>query len=191
MRPPRNRGSRGRGRRTVEPPALTIEEARAWFAGNLSDDWFSDPISVKLDREEIIVTGRLALPKLEDGDDADLAARARIGAFREQTREQRMEIADRAQAGFLRHVTWAAECGDVSTVFTSASVPVMTRLDMDERAVLDTLIDAGVARSRSEAVAWCVQLVGENEADWIGSLREAMEGIAAVRDQGPGSRRPE
>ena len=54
----------------------------------------------------------------------------------------------------------ARGCGDTSELFTPASVPVMTRLRQPERIVLDTLVDAGVARSRSDALAWAVRLVG-------------------------------
>lgn len=186
MPPQRGRG-RGRGRRNVEPPAATIEEVQSWFAGSLPDDWFTESPSVKLDRDEIIVTGTLATPKIGESDDARIAAHARINNFREDTREARMSIADRAQGTFIRKVSWAVDCGDESVAFTTASVPVMTRLDMDQRATLDTLIDAGVARSRSEALAWCVQLVAENESEWIGKLRDAMEGLSELRDSGPSS----
>ena len=51
----------------------------------------------------------------------------------------------------------------------------MTRLHMRQRRVLDTLVDAGVARSRSEALAWCVELVGRNETEWIAKLRGALD----------------
>jgi hypothetical protein len=51
--------------------------------------------------------------------------------------------------------------------------------------VLDTLVDAGVARSRSEALAWCVRLVGEHEDDWLAELRQAMSHVAEVRAKGP------
>jgi len=179
---------RGRGRRHVEPPEVSTEELNAWFAGNLPDDWFSEPVVVKFDRDEIIITGTLPMPKLGENDDASLAAQARIGAFRETTRSQRIEIAERAQATFLRRISWSATCGDKAVRFTTASVPVMTRLSIEDRSVLDTLIDAGVARSRSEAVAWCVQLVAENESEWIDKLRDAMEDLTEIRDQGPESR---
>ena len=43
----------------------------------------------------------------------------------------------------------------------------MTRLRQPQRMVLDTLVDAGVARSRSDALAWCVRLVGQHEDDWL------------------------
>ncbi|MGI9608107.1 MAG: hypothetical protein ACR2P0_18395 [Acidimicrobiales bacterium] len=176
-----------RGRRQMEPPATSTAELGAWFAGNLPDDWFTDPPTVLFDRDEIVVTGRLPEPKVAATDDASVAARARIDAFREDTREHRIAVAHRAQETFLRKVSWAAECGEHHKIFTSASVPVMTRLHIDDRATLDTLIDAGVARSRSEALAWCVRLVAENEADWIARLREAMTDLETVRTEGPSS----
>ncbi len=98
-----------------------------------------------------------------------------------------MRIAEEAEAAFQRNVSWGASVGNTTQNFTTASVPVMTRLRIDQRQVLDTLIDAGVARSRSEALAWCVRLVGENEASWIADLRSAFEQVERVRAQGPGS----
>jgi len=189
MTPPtdshRRRGGR---RRTAEPPATDEAELRAWFAGNLPDDWFTTPVSVSFDRDEILVTGTLAEPKTDGDVDADAAAGARIDSFRESTREQRMAIAERAQSTFVRTVSWAASCGDVVGSFTRASVPVMTRLPMEDRVLLDTLVAAGVARSRSDALAWCVRLVAENEADWVGKLRDAMTAVNEVREEGPSSR---
>ncbi len=183
----RGRGSRGRGRRGMEPPEVSREELGAWFAGNLPDDWFTEPATIQFDRDEILVTGALAMPEVADGDDRAIAAHARIAAFREDTREHRMSIADRAQGLYLRHVSWAVTCGDKSAAFTTASIPVMTRLGMDDRAVLDTLIEAGVARSRSEALAWCVRLVADNESEWIDKLRAAMTDLQNLREQGPDS----
>ncbi len=82
-------------------------------------------------------------------------------------------------------MAWGAECGDESVVFTTLSIPVMTRLRMKERAVLDTLVEANVARSRSEALAWCVQLVREHEGDWIEQLRDALAHVDEARAAGP------
>jgi len=172
----------------MEPPPVTKEELGAWFAGNLPDDWFTEPAAIQFDRDEILVTGSLAMPQVAEGDDRAIAAHARIAAFREDTRDQRMAIAERAQGLYLRHVSWAVTCGDKHAMFTTASVPVMTRLGMDDRAVLDTLIDAGVARSRSEALAWCVRLVSDNESDWIAKLRDAMTDLEDLRANGPDSR---
>ncbi len=181
------RGPGGRRGRVADPPATTGDEVAAWFAGQLPDDWFVAPPAVLIDRDEIVVTGALAVPKVDGDAEVATATDARIEAFREDTRPQRMAIAERAQARFERHVTWAASCGESAQTFTHASVPVMTRLVMDERAVLDTLISAGVARSRSEALAWCVRLVGRNESEWIDKIREAMRAVEDLRSEGPDS----
>ena len=71
-------------------------------------------------------------------------------------------------------------------LFTHIAVPVMTRLRQSERQVLDTLVDAGVARSRSDALAWSVRLVGEHADEWLAKLRAAMTAVDDVRAEGPG-----
>jgi hypothetical protein len=155
-----------------------------WFAGRLPDDWFTGPVDLAIDRDEITVVGTLAEPEAGDGDAA--AARAgRIARFREDTRQQRMAIADAAQERYGRSVAWGAACGDAREVFTNLSVPVMTRLRQRERLVLDTLVDAGVARSRSEALVWAVRLVGQHSEAWLTQLRDAMASVEEVRGRGP------
>jgi hypothetical protein len=137
-----------------------------------------------LDRDEITVIGTLPEPDAGEGDAA--AARAgRISRFREETREQRMGIADAAQERYGRSVAWGAACGDERELFTNLSVPVMTRLRQPDRLVLDTLVDAGVARSRSEALVWAVRLVGQHAEEWLGQLRDAMASVEEVRARGP------
>ena len=167
---------------------MTAAELQGWFAGRLPDGWFTAAPEVTIDRDEVLVVGRLAEPAV--GDDADDATReaacaGRIQGFREDTRSARMRIADDAERRFGRKVAWGAECGEVKVVFTSLSVPVMTRLRMGERRVLDTLVDAGVARSRSDALAWCVRLVRDHEQDWIEELRDALVRVREVRAEGP------
>ena len=82
-------------------------------------------------------------------------------------------------------MAWGARLEDAEELFTTLSVPVMTRLRQPERIVLDTLVDAGVARSRSDALAWAVKLVGEHADEWLGGLREAMAKVEELRAQGP------
>src|SRR5436305_1029404 len=159
-----------------------------WFAGRLPDDWFTDAPTVTTDREEILVVGTVAEPDYpKDADDAAKAAAraARIKRFREDTREERMKIADEAEHRTGRKVAWGARCGDDEQIFTSLAVPVMTRLRMPERQVLDTLVGAGVARSRSDALAWCVRLVRDNEGEWITQLRDALVAVHEARATGP------
>lgn len=157
-----------------------------WFAGRLPDGWFESPPEITVDRDEILVVGRVPAP--DSGTDEAGRAEAeagRITRFREETREARMKIAREAEHRFGRKVAWGAQAGESRYVFTTLSVPVMTRLRQPERQVLDTLVDAGVARSRSEALAWCVKLVGRNTDSWLAELRTAMESVQQVRERGP------
>ena len=96
-----------------------------------------------------------------------------------------MKIADEAEARYGRKLAWGASIGDTTVLFTNLAVPAMTRLRHDERRVLDTLVDAGVARSRSDALAWCVRLVGEHTDEWLASLRDAMSSVDKLRAEGP------
>jgi hypothetical protein len=167
---------------------ISQEEVQGWFAGRLPEGWFTGAPEVSVDREEILVVGTLPDPEVpkDAGPEVVSSARnARIDGFREDTREQRMRIADEAQHRFGRRVSWGATSGDVRTLFTTVSLPVMTRLRMSERAVLDTLVDAGVARSRSHALAWCVRLVAENQTEWIDNLRDALVAVERARSEGP------
>ncbi len=138
--------------------------------------WFDGPPRLTVDDDEILIVGTLAAGGPGEGDPA---------AFREATRAARMEIADRVQPATGRSVAWGVRSGDATTVFTSLGVPVMTRLRIGEREVLDTLLAAGVAKSRSEALAWCVRFVGQREATWLQELRTSIESVSKVRSEGP------
>jgi len=153
----------------------------------LPDGWFTGDVEVSADREEIIVVGELPALGDEFTDDAERAAAeaGRISRFREDSRDERIEIARQAEHRYRRKVAWGARLGGSTEMFTTLSVPVMTRLRQPERLVLDTLVDAGVARSRSEALAWAVRLVGEHAAQWLGELKQAMATVDDLRARGP------
>ncbi len=158
----------------------------AWFTGRIPDGWFAAPPEVHVDREEIVVVGTLEPPAVKGGADArEAACLARATRFREDTRDQRVRVANDAEQRFGRKVSWGVQVDGERYLFTHAAVPVMTRLRFGERAVLDTLIDAGVARSRSEALAWCVRLVERHQGEWIGQLRDALAHVAEARSAGP------
>lgn len=136
-------------------------------------DWFTG-LDVRADRDEILLIG-----SLPTGVDP--------ASFRAETKAQRIAIAQQIEAIDERSVSWGVVADDVEHRFTVAAVPTMTRLRFDERALLDTLIAAGVARSRSEALAWCVRTVGDRHSDWIGELRDAAASLEKLRSKGPGS----
>jgi hypothetical protein len=166
----------------------TLEELQGWFAGRIPSGWFTGPPEVAVDREEILVVG--TLPDVDLGSDASAASleAARLGRIkqhREDTREARMRIAREAEHRFRRKVSWGARCGEVEELFTTLSLPMMTRLRMPERQVLDTLVNSGVARSRSHALAWCVKLVAEKQSEWIEELQQALGHVERAREAGP------
>ena len=176
-------------REDPEPARVSGEAISAWLTGRLPDGWFTSVVHLVVDRDEITVIGEL--PAVdgapEAGSDAAAAAEeGRISRFREETREQRITIAREAEARYGRTVAWGVKAGATTALFSNRSVPVMTRLRQPERSVLDTLVDAGVARSRSDALAWCVRLVGRNSDAWLTQLRDAMSHVERVREQGPG-----
>lgn len=165
-----------------------MAEIAAWFAGRLPSEWLAAEPVVTVDRDEVLAVLPIAVPETpsDGGDDAvSSAVSGRIARFREETREQRMRIAQEAEHRFGRKVSWGVQCGDRKVLFTTVSTPVMTRLRQPERSVLDTLVDAGVARSRSDALAWCVRMVRDHTEDWLGELREALREVERLREAGP------
>ncbi|MDT5178272.1 MAG: hypothetical protein QOJ95_2470 [Mycobacterium sp.] len=180
-----HRGRSGGWHQSQLPDA---SDAPDWIAGRLPEGWFTGDPSVVVDREEITVVGRLPEP---DGEESEARASGRAARFREETRSERMRIADEAEHKYGRKVAWGVEIGAVGSdkyeriLFTHIAVPVMTRLRQPERQVLDTLVDAGVARSRSDALVWSVRLVGEHTDEWLGKLRDAMSKVDDLRAEGP------
>ncbi|MFE9643021.1 hypothetical protein ACFYO0_02435 [Streptomyces sp. NPDC006365] len=164
------------------------EKLRGWFVGRLPDDLFESLSEVTVDREEITVIGRIGEPRLAEGTsdaEKEAAVESRVQEFRERTRDDRVAVAREAEHRFRKKVSWGVECGGERALFTHVAAPVMTRLRQPQRQVLDTLIAAGVARSRSDALAWCVRLVERHADDWLTELRDSLEHVQRVRAQGP------
>ncbi len=178
---------------STEQQGSPIDRLRGWFTGRMPSEWLDGSLEVKADREEITIIVPIAAPETVDGASESEKAAAwegRSRRFREDTRQQRIEIARDAEHTFGRKVSWGVRAGNTGesiVMFTTFSVPVMTRLRQSERMVLDTLVDAGVARSRSDALAWCVRLVGQHEDSWLSDLREALQHVEQVRSGGPRS----
>jgi hypothetical protein len=167
----------------------SAQEGRlGWFTGRLPSGVYTELVDVTEDREEITVVGRIDEPELPGGAspaEREAANEGRIAEFRERTRQQRMGVADEAEHRFQKKVSWGVQCGDKRTIFTNLSAPVMTRLRQPDRLVLDTLVAAGVARSRSDALVWCIRLVQRNAETWLADLDASLAEVKRVRAQGP------
>ena len=169
-------------------------EIKTWFKKRLPDDWyafvegFDSEVQVLADRDEIVLIGPVKEPEVADDADenaVETARRAAVKNWRQQTRDKRIEVATEAQERFGKHVSWGASIGGDRFLFTHISVPTMTRLKITDRQVLDTLVDAGVASSRSEALAWCVRYAGRKEEQWLNDLKAAFKSVSEVRAKGP------
>src|SRR5689334_11500044 len=98
-------------------------DPKAYFVRKIPEAWFEGEPEVRIDREEILVIGTLPEATVPT-------------EFRESTRDARITIAAEAELRYQRKVSWAVRSGEDEIRFTSVSVPVMTRLRLDERAVL-------------------------------------------------------
>src|SRR5262245_15095298 len=164
----------------------TPAEVSAWLTNRLPDEWrAAGAPDITVDREEIVVLLHVAAPTVDDQSTATAATDGRIAGFREETRDRRISIALEAESLFERKVSWGVRSGERTAMFTHLAAPVMTRLRQPERLVLDTLVAGGVARSRADALAWCVRLVGQHTGDWLDQLRTALQDVDRVRAQGP------
>jgi len=168
---------------------MTDAEAVAWVTNRLPADLFdadAGDVTVTADKDEVLVIGHLAADGLpEEGREREAAAEAAIDAFRSASREQRVLFARQVERRTGRKVSWGARCGGHGLLFTHLTVPTMTRLRLPEREVLDTLVAAGIARSRSDALSWCVKHVRTTQQEWLEELRGAFDAVAEVAARGP------
>ena len=90
---------------------------KGWFAGRLPDGWFTG-VEVAVEDDQIVVIG--ALPEINVGstpEEKEGAAAGRIARFREETRGQRIGIAQEAEERFKKYVTWGAKLDSVTKRF--------------------------------------------------------------------------
>ena len=94
-----------------------FETIKGWFAGRLPDGWFTG-VQVSNEDDQIVVLG--TLPELSVGsspEEKEGAAAGRIARFREETRGERIGIAQEAEERFHKYVTWGAQLGGVTKRF--------------------------------------------------------------------------
>ena len=176
---------------------MTTTEVRrrscaGWFSGRLPEDWFrARPRSRSTGRRSASSAGspsptsprRVRRRTRRRPSPGRSSASARRPASSGSTSPARPSTASAARSPGASSAATARRCSP------RCRVPVMTRLRQPERRVLDTLVDAGVARSRSEALAWCVRLVGQNADEWLAELRDALLHVERARAAGPQGRR--
>jgi hypothetical protein len=90
---------------------------KGWFGGRLPDGWFQG-VEVTVEDDQIVVLGTLPDPKVgSTPEEKEGAAAGRIARFREETRGERIGIAQEAEERFHKYVTWGAKLGGVTKRF--------------------------------------------------------------------------
>lgn len=101
----------------AERPGASASEIAGWVSGTIPADLYAGPPTVTVDDDEILVVGPVAAPEVPAGLDADgvtEARRARVRAFREETRGARIGVAQQAEVRFARTISWGATAGGTS-----------------------------------------------------------------------------
>ena len=90
---------------------------KGWFAGRLPDGWFKG-VEVTVEDDQIVVLGTLPEANLgSTPEEKEAASAGRIARFREETRGDRIGIAQEAEERFHKYVTWGAKMGGVTKRF--------------------------------------------------------------------------
>ena len=149
-----------------------VQRISDWFIERLPAEWLASPPEIEVDSDEILIV----LP---------LSPRADTGDFRDRTRSARIKLAQQAEETFGRTVSWGTVRDGSRRLYTTLRSVVAAPVAMPDRKVLDTLVSAGVASDRSDALAWCIRLVGQHEADWLRDLRDATADSGDARVERP------
>jgi hypothetical protein len=156
---------------------MHAEEIQTFIARRLPDELKAAPPEVRLYTDEIVIILTMAAPA------PAAEAQAIISRVREESRSLRMQIARDLEQRTGLPIAWGLRCGEVEVLFTTRTVPVMTRLGRTERDVLDTLVAAGVADTRSSALAYTVRAFAQEHAEWLAEVRTAIAEVEKVRER--------
>jgi hypothetical protein len=169
------------------------DELQHWLQEQLPAQLLASAPEIAVYDDEVVVmlplTAEAPGAESSNEDQRDAALRL-IGQRREETRALRMRFARDLQEIFGRPVAWGMRAGETSVLFTTRTAPVMTRLGRAERNVLDTLVAAGVADTRSSALAYTVRAFATEHADWLAEVRAAIKQVDQVRARLKLTRRP-
>ncbi len=152
----------------------------SWVAQQLPPLLAHRPPEVRQYADELLIVLHVVPPEAFDSESIE-ASQALIGRLRAETRGLRMQIASELEGTLGLPVAWGMRLGELEMLFTTRTAPVMTRLGRAERDVLDTLVAAGVADTRSSALAYTVRAFAAEHGAWLAEVREAIAEVERVR----------
>lgn len=162
-------------------------DLEAWLLARLPADLVASAPQLLTYDDELVIMLLVAAGAEGLGE---AAAHGRIAELREASRPLRVQLARELQAVLRRPIAWGMRLGEAEELFTTRSTPVMTRLNRNERDVLDTLVAAGVADTRSAALAYVVRAFAIAHGEWLAEVRQAIEQVQQVRSKLKLRRRP-
>jgi hypothetical protein len=157
-------------------------DLQSWVAQQLPPIVNHRPPEVRQYTDELVLVLHVAPPAASEGEPSE-AIQELTARLRNETRALRMKIAGELERTLGLPVAWGMRVGDLETLFTTRTVPVMTRLGRAERDVLDTLVAAGVADTRSSALAYTVRAFAAEHGAWLAEVREAIAEVDRVRSR--------
>jgi hypothetical protein len=167
-----------------EDQRVKPNELQHWLQERAPANLLAAPPEIAIYDDEVVIVLPIVAAEPNDAlpeEEQRAAERALIARRREETRPWRMKQARELQAKLGRAVAWGMRAGASEALFSTRSVPVMTRLGRTERDVLDTLVAAGVADTRSAALAYAVRAFAAEHTDWLDEVRAAIAQVDQVR----------
>jgi hypothetical protein len=167
-----------------EEQRVKTNELHSWIQERTPANLLAGPPEITIYDDEAVIVLPLVAAELDDelaDEERRAAERKLIARHREETRPWRMKLARELQSKLGRSVAWGMRAGESEALFSTRSAPVMTRLGRTERDVLDTLVAAGVADTRSAALAYAVRAFAAEHIDWLAEVREAIAQVDQVR----------
>lgn len=170
---------------------MDTQELQGWLEARLPEELRAAPPEIRLYDDEMVVllTSAALVSAGPSAEERRTAEERRIDELREETRPLRIRLARDLQAAAGRPVAWGLRIGATEVLFTSRTVPVMTRLGRAERELLDTLVAAGVAETRSAALGYVVRAFAAEHSEWLADMRAAIAQMHSVRGRLKLSRR--
>ena len=160
------------------------QELTRWLLSQLPASVTGSDPEITLDADELLIILNLNTDSLKDGCEA-LKKREQelIERRRSETRKLRIQLGRQLEEISGCAVSWGMQAGGTVELFTMNTVAVMTRLSHAERQVLDTLIAANVANTRSAALAYIVRAFAIEHQEWLNQAQEAAKHMANLRTQ--------
>jgi hypothetical protein len=165
---------------TIKDP----QELSRWLLSQLPASVAGGNPEITIEADELLIILNLNTDSLKgEGEALRKREQELIERQRSETRKLRIQLGRHLEQISGCVVSWGMRAGGTVQRFTMNTATVMTRLSAPERQVLDTLIAANVANTRSAALAYVVRTFAAEHQDWLNRVQEAARHMANLRTQ--------